>query len=272
MKKLNLCFNVKPYIKEVQKWWNKFGPKILTGVSIASWSAAVVTGIKATPKAMELLEKRKKELEVEKLSVKETVLTAGKCYIPTVAFAAGGATCSIGAAVGYEQKLMSAASALELARRAANTSDLYRQKAEEILTPKKNEEIKQEVAKEIANDSYNITKHGCIVHEEDGKLIKESWSGIVFRDDPLKIRELMCDLHDAESCSFDGCISYYQWMGMLDLPLPDCGADLCWDMAENGKCVKPYFTTVKASDNPYKEEMLVINYDARPVVECSYKY
>jgi hypothetical protein len=272
MKKLNLSFNVKPYIQGVQKWWNKFGPKVLTGVSIASWSAAVVTGIKATPEAMELLEKRKKELEVEKLSVKETVLTAGKCYIPTVAFAAGGATCSIGAAVGYEQKLMSAASALELARRAADTSDLYRQKAEEILTPKKNEEIKQEVAKDIANREESLSPHGCIVHDPNGVLIKESWSGVVFRDDLDKVERLMVDLARRQKKSYDSSVTYFDWMSMLDLEYPECGVDLCWDATQDGDYILPEFTVVKAANNPYKEDMYVITYDIRPTTECSYKY
>lgn len=59
-------------------------PGILTAVSVVGTWSAMIFGIKATPKAMEHIEKKKKELQKDKLTIVETVQACGKDYIPAV--------------------------------------------------------------------------------------------------------------------------------------------------------------------------------------------
>ena len=77
-------------------------PEILTGIGIAGMITATILAVKATPKAIKLLDARKEELnkanfnkeiekdcslrdykEKNKLGFKETFKTAWKCYIPS---------------------------------------------------------------------------------------------------------------------------------------------------------------------------------------------
>lgn len=68
----------------------RYRPQILAGVGVASFMGATVLAVKATPKALDKLEKRKEELRVKKLPMTEVIKTAGPCYIPSVVATAVG--------------------------------------------------------------------------------------------------------------------------------------------------------------------------------------
>ena len=58
-----------------------------------------ILGIKATPKAIILLDKRKKELEVDELDGVEIIKTTWKCYIPTAISCITSLSCIVGSSV-----------------------------------------------------------------------------------------------------------------------------------------------------------------------------
>ena len=60
----------------------RYRPQILASVGVFSFMGATVLAVKATPKALDKLEKRKEELHVRKLPITEVIKTAGPCYIP----------------------------------------------------------------------------------------------------------------------------------------------------------------------------------------------
>ena len=60
----------------------KYSPTILTGVSIIGVITTTILGIKATPKALKLINEAKNE-KGDKLTNKEIVKVAWKPYIPT---------------------------------------------------------------------------------------------------------------------------------------------------------------------------------------------
>ncbi len=63
----------------------KRSPELMIGFGIAAGVSAIVFAVRATPKAMRLIEEEKKELHVDKLTPKETVRAAWKCYVPAAA-------------------------------------------------------------------------------------------------------------------------------------------------------------------------------------------
>ena len=71
----------------------KHSPEILTGFGIAGMLTAIVVAVKATPKAVRLIEAKKEETNVEKLKPIDTVKTTWKCYIPAVTLAAVSTAC-----------------------------------------------------------------------------------------------------------------------------------------------------------------------------------
>lgn len=75
--------NWKALTKTARRTLSRNSSKILLGLGIAGAFTAVGFAITATPKAMILLDEKKKELGVEKLDAKTIVKTAAPVYIPT---------------------------------------------------------------------------------------------------------------------------------------------------------------------------------------------
>ena len=114
--------------KGVKRALRKHSPEILTGIGIAGMIATTVTAVRATPKALQLIDAR--EIKEEKrLSTAEVVKTTWKCYIPAAVTGTLSVACLIGA---------SSETALKE----------YREKALEVVGPKKEQAIRDAVAKE----------------------------------------------------------------------------------------------------------------------------
>ena len=88
--------NLRAVLKQGERLLKKHSPEILTGLGLVTLASSVVLAVKATPKALWVIEHEEIE-QAHPLSTKEKVKAAGKLYIPAaVAFAAGSA-CIIGA-------------------------------------------------------------------------------------------------------------------------------------------------------------------------------
>ena len=88
---------VAKFINTATKTLKKHSPEILTGLGIAGMITTTVFAVRATPKALRLIEERKKQEDVTKLTPIETVQTCWKCYIPSVVIGAASTACIIGA-------------------------------------------------------------------------------------------------------------------------------------------------------------------------------
>ena len=66
--------------RDLGKYISRNSPSILTGLGIGLGVASTVLAVTATPKAVRLLEEKKKEEKKEKLTVVETVKTAGVIF------------------------------------------------------------------------------------------------------------------------------------------------------------------------------------------------
>ena len=60
-------------LKNAQLWTTKHSPEILVGLGITGMVTTTVLAVKATPKALMLIEEKKKEEQVESLTAFETV-------------------------------------------------------------------------------------------------------------------------------------------------------------------------------------------------------
>ncbi len=174
-------------IKGLTRGLKRHSPEILTGIGIAGMIGAVVMAVKATPKAVELLENKKDELGVEKLSPVETVKTAWKCYIPTAVTGILGAACIIGASSVNHKRNAALAAAYGLAETAFKE---YKDKVVEVIGEKKELTIKDEIAKDkIAENPVSEVESTAIVTTGYGDtLCYESLSGRYFYSDIEKIR------------------------------------------------------------------------------------
>ena len=83
-------------LKALQKTVKKHSPEILTGIGIAGMTAAAVMAVKATPKALRMVDE-KEIRDGKRLTTGEIVKTTWKCYIPPVVTGVCSAACIIGA-------------------------------------------------------------------------------------------------------------------------------------------------------------------------------
>ena len=92
--------NISAIMKSAQVWMSKHSPEILTGLGIAGMVTTTVLAVRATPKAIQLIEKKKEELDLkpeDKLTVVETVKATWKPYIPAAVTGTASVACLVGA-------------------------------------------------------------------------------------------------------------------------------------------------------------------------------
>lgn len=131
-------------LQVTQQFIKKNASTILTCIGGAGVVATSVMAAKATPKAMKLIEAKKEE-KGEKLTVLETIETAGMTYVPTVIIGAATIACIFGANVLNQRKqaaLMSAYALLD------NSYKEYKKKVDELYGEGSDQEIRDELAKD----------------------------------------------------------------------------------------------------------------------------
>ena len=95
------------FIKNTKCFLGKHSPEILTGIGIAGMVSSTVLAVKATPKALVLLEEARTNEDGtlgDKLTIVETVKVAWKPYVPAIAVGIASISCIIGASrVNYKR-------------------------------------------------------------------------------------------------------------------------------------------------------------------------
>lgn len=157
--------NVKQCFKMAKKVVQKKSPEILTGLGIAGMITTVVLAVKATPKALDLIdeevEKQNSKLsqeaydsgqstvnQINKLKPVETVKVAWKPYIPALLLGGASVGCLIGANTVSARRHAALYSAYELSKTAYNELN---EKVTEVVGEKKVTEIKQKLAEDKVN-------------------------------------------------------------------------------------------------------------------------
>lgn len=177
--------NVKQCFKMAKKVVQKKSPEILTGLGIAGMITTVVLAVKATPKALDLIdeevEKQNRKMSQEaydsgqstvnqiiKLKPVETVKVAWKPYIPALLLGSASVGCLIGANTVSARRHAALYSAYELSKTAYNELN---EKVTEVVGEKKVTEIKQKLAEDKVNKvspEGTIEKKSNVVIAGDG--------------------------------------------------------------------------------------------------------
>lgn len=148
--------------KDAPKLLKKHSPELLTGIGIAGMIITTIAAVKATPKALQLVDEREIK-EGKRLTNGEVVKTAWKCYIPATVTG----VCSIACLIGANSVNAKRNAALATAY-AISVSDLkdYKQKAIEVVGEKKEQSIRDAVAKDklekaqVSSREFIITGRG----------------------------------------------------------------------------------------------------------------
>lgn len=246
--------SVMKFCKKIGDSVVKHSPEILTGIGIAGMFGAGMLAVKETPKALKLLEEKKKVEQKEELTTKEVVKTTWKCYAPAVATGVLGAACVIGAGSVSARRSAALATAYKISETALAE---YREKVIETIGEKKEEAIRDLVAKEKV-DKNPVSKNEVIVTEKGNTLCYDSISGRYFKSDKDKIDKAVNTVN--KRMLHNTYISLNEFYDELGLPHNKLGDDLGWNV-DRDSLLEIYFTSHVADDGT---PCLVMEYEVAP--------
>jgi hypothetical protein len=193
---------------------------ILTCAGGAGVVATAVMAVKATPKAMTLLEEAKKE-KGEELTKMEMVKVAGPSYIPAVITGVSTIACIFGANILNKRQqaaLMSAYALLD------STYKDYQKKVEELYGEDANDNIKAEIAK----DKY--VDEEVELQDDNNQLFYDEYSGRYFESTTEDVIKAEYNLNRKLADWYGVYLN--EFYEMLGLEPVDYGDHLGWNSAE----------------------------------------
>ena len=145
--------------RDVRMTLSKHSPEILMGLGITGMVTTTVLAVKATPKALLLIDNKKHELDVDTLTPVDTVKTTWKCYAPAAISGVISIACLIGSNSVNAKRNAALATAYKLSETAFSD---YREKVFETVGEKKERVIRDKVSEEQVKKNP-ITKTEVVV-------------------------------------------------------------------------------------------------------------
>ena len=167
-----------------------------------------ILAVKATPKALELIEKEKKrqndalreeaeehnlELcpQVDKIKAKDVIKVTWKCYIPAVVIGATSVACLIGASSVSARRNAALAAAYKISESALIE---YKDKVIETIGEKKEKAIRDEINKDRI-EKNPVSKSEVIITGKGDTLCMDYLTGRYFKSDIDKIKRAVNELN-----------------------------------------------------------------------------
>lgn len=214
---------------------------ILSVASSIGTIAAVVLCGEATVKAVRLVDEKKPEGAIE------TVKTVAPEYIPTVAATALSIACGFKSNDISKKKTAALTTLLNLSESMAKD---YRSKVIETIGEKKEQEIRDEVAKERAERQNNQLAAMTTANHEGESLFFDAYSGRYFWSTHEKIMKAFNDVNYKILGSYYASLNdYYEALNNPKLTPNNMGDEVGWGSPTR---VEPYITTGLREDGiPY---------------------
>lgn len=245
--------NIKTIAKSVWAGAKKHSPEILIGMGIAGAASSVIFAVKATPKAMILLEEKRQEMGVEKLEAKEIIKTAAPVYIPTAVSFGVSVACIVGASSMNARRNAALTAAYTLSESTLRT---YRDKVLETVGEDKEREIRQKAA--IEQQQSTPEPQTLVVSSTAGQLkCFDSLSGRYFVSTKNEIDKAVNEFN--RQLRDDMRISLNDWYDLIGLDTNKLGDMLGWDI-ERGYVETCYASRLDEDGLP----CLVVNYVEPP--------
>lgn len=218
---------LKRTIKSAGRVLTKYSPGILTGIGITGMIGATFMAVKATPKALYLIEAKKEESEVEELTPVETIKTCWKCYIPATLTTGVSAVCLIGASTVSAKRNAALATAYSISEAALRE---YQEKVVEVVGEKKEKAVRDAVAKnQIERDP--VTKSEVVIIDSNSNtLCYEPLSGRYFKStiDKIKKAEIKLDRQMIQEMY----VSLNDFYWEIGLDETDLGDKMGWNLSK----------------------------------------
>lgn len=250
--------------------FRKHSPEIMTGVGIAGMVTTTVLAVRATPKALLLIEQEKRQINadirqaakengdenvpvVKKLTPIDTVKVTWKCYIPAAAMGMVSMACLIGACSVSVRRNAALAAAYTLSESMLKD---YRDKVIETVGKEKEKEVRKAVAKEQI-ERNPVENNEVIVTSTGDDLCYDVLSGRYFKSDISKIKQAVNEIN--RQLLFDTYISLNSFYYAIGLEETKIGDVLGWTV-EKGLIELDFDAKLDAGGTP----CVVLDYTNMP--------
>lgn len=242
--------------KSVRTTLSKHSPEILVGIGISGMVATTILAVRATPKALVLIEEAKREKESDSLTPVETIQAAWKCYIPAAVTGMASIACIIGSNSVNAKRSAALATAYTLSENALRE---YKDKVVETIGEKKEKEVRNAIAKDKI-EKNPVSSNEVILTKKGDTLCYDVLSGRYFKSDIEKLKRCMNEIN--RQILNDGSASLNDFYYEIGLDSIKIGDDLGWDTRQG--LVDIDFSSQLASDGT---PCLVLDFSIAPVYD-----
>lgn len=237
-------------------------PTILTGLGVTGLFSTVIFAVKATPKAIALLDEEVERRALEwsdrssedikiELTTKEIVKLTWKCYIPTAIMGATTIACIIGA---NHINIRKNAALMSLYALTDTALQEYKEKVAETIGTRKAEKIQDEIIQENLN-KHPVTK--IITTGEGNTLCFDTLSGRYFYSSIEKISKIINEYN--YNLLNERYMTLNEFYDYLNLEHTTLGNDIGWS-TEIGMVDIYYSSKISPNNMP----CVVLNYRIIP--------
>lgn len=230
-------------------------PAIWTGIGIAGGIIAGITTVEATPKALKLIDEKKKEENKERLTARETVKATWKCYILPVGIGVSSIACILRAGSINQKRKAALATAYALSEA---TFKEYRDKTIETVGSKKEEAINDAVAKERL-EARPVASAEVIPTQKGNTLCMDTFGRYFYSDSEI-IRKAVYTIN--QNMATERSASLNDFYSLLNLSGSPIGDELGWNVIDGPMEIR--FSSQLCEDGT---PCLVLMYDIAPKYE-----
>jgi hypothetical protein len=216
--------------KNIKMAVDKHSPEILTGIGIAGMITTTILAVRATPKALDLIENRRDELGLEpreELHPAEVVKATWKCYVPAAVTCAVSAACLIGASSVNLKRNAALMTAYNLSTTALAE---YKDKVIETIGEKKDQHIRNSIAEESAQKNP-ANNSAIIVTDKGNTRFMDDVTKRRFTSDIETIKRIVNELN-RRMLHRDDYVSLNDFYYEVGLEGCEVGDELGWNVSD----------------------------------------
>lgn len=251
---------ISAFFKNSKILLRQHSPEILTGIGITGMITTTVLAVKATPKALRLIEEAKEyhfqndeEYQEGLISRVDIVKSCWKCYVPAVITGAASIACLIGASSVNAKRN----AALLAAYKIAETSLVdFKDKVVENLGEKKVHDIHDQISKDKM-EQHPVSSSEIIVTGKGQTRCYDILFGRYFLSDIETIKKAVNEAN--RRMLLDQCISLNDFYDELNLDHVAVGDLVGWSLDYG--YIDIYFSAQIADDG---QPCIVLNHNVKP--------
>ena len=259
---------IKNLFDKVINFTKEHNPEILVGLGVAGMMTSTVLAVKATPKALDIMEDKKADMGVTYLTRKEIAQATWKIYAPSIGVGLASAACII---LGTSKSIKRNTALATVYALSESTLREYQTKAKEMFGEEKAAELDREVAKARVRKrevTTMVETEGSeyIHHTGNGDtLVYDTLSGRYFRSSMNSIESAVNSIN--KSLLNDYIMTLNEFYNELGVPTIGAGSLIGWK-SDKELLEVSFESDVDQNGNPY----LVLSYKNRPVPVYDYRY